>query len=773
MASGVASVRASPPAADLARSLQALLRWRAHGLAAHVGLPAAQAARLFPVLLHTSYLKTPLDLEPPGVRGLRFRQGWAGWARSFGLPPPSKIQRDTCLAEAVFAHLGAAGLELTVLVSPGLGARDRARLEARCEQARLLLGKAGVALSARLLGAEELQTPAFAARTFLFGALLAGTPGPETWSGLMRALDANLSQGDLSDLFAGSPTSLSSLAIGLLAGGAVSSAVTAMTWAAGGGVSAHALAAPDACPVAWGGLASGLGQELETVRGLVHPALASPARHLLRGPRPSKARLELPELLRIGGVLTLAYLRAVRRSPVLRATPRWREVIASGIPASLLHAVGEGLGGGTPGSLEPGLQPPHGPRGFEVAIGSGVLSRGATQIQARVRALALVAVAGGERKLTGVDPHWKALATRLGRVRSKPALILVVGEATGNEPPLDPLNRGPDRRIGFTSAMLIRLGPGRRPAAHLLDPSAAIEVFLRALLDGDDVEVLPSGQGATPVAVRLGAVSRLLGATGSERKAAPSAGPAMPVAIQVGGDVLLLRGKEMRRFPLARFLTRPRLFLADPEAPDLSPTPGDPGGASSRLSGLIQVRISLADEGHAWVLYSDRSGRFRQRVALPEVEEQLRDARAALLGAGLGSALAIRSDADVDPALRRVGIAAPTRRLEILVRGALPGGLQVRLAGSGQPAAGPNDPGWYGGHAPSGWESAALAAMACWMPGEEGRISCQQVAVAAPSGCSAELATLYARSVATRRLDAHLRRLLGPYRKEKESRRVG
>ena len=88
MASGAASMRASPPAADPARDLQALLRWRAHGLAGHVGLPLAQAARLFPVLLHTSYLKTPLDQEPPGVQGLRYRQGWSGWARAFGLPPP-------------------------------------------------------------------------------------------------------------------------------------------------------------------------------------------------------------------------------------------------------------------------------------------------------------------------------------------------------------------------------------------------------------------------------------------------------------------------------------------------------------------------------------------------------------------------------------------------------------------------------------------------------------------------------------------------------------
>lgn len=759
-------MRAPPPAANLGRDLQALLRWRAHGLAAHVEPRVAQAARLFPVLLHTSYLKTPLDLDPPGVRGLRYRQGWAGWARAFGLPPPSKIQRGDCLAEAVFAHPGAAGLELTVLVSPGLGARDRSRLESRCEHACAHLRKAGVVISARLLGAAELHSTAFAARTFLFGALLAGEPDAETWSGLMRAWHANLSQQDLCALFAGAPTPLSSLAIGLLAGGAVSSAATAMIWAAGRGLSAHALAGPDASPVAWGGLASGLRRELETVCKLVHPAAVPRARHIVLGPRPLKAQPDLPELLRLGGLLALAYLRAARRSPILRSSPRWREVIASGMPRSLLHSIGEGLGdGAAPRALEPGPQPAGGPSGFEVICGNGVLSRGATQVQARVRALALVAEAGGERQLAGVDTHWKALAARLGRVRAGPALILVVGEATGTEPPLDPLNRGPERRIGFTSALLIRLGPGRRPAAHVLAPAMAIEAFLRAILDGDDVDALPSGPGATSVAVRLGELSRLLRPPGRAHQAASPTGPAMPVAIQVGGQVLLARGREILRYPLARFLARPRTFSANPEAPDLAPTPGISTGARSRLPSLIQVRISLADPGHAWVLYSDGSGRFRQRVALPEVEEHLRDARIALLAAELGGALAIRSDADVEPALRRAGAAAPARRLEIQVRGALPTGLQVRIGRAAQPPPDSDDAAWYGGRSSAGWESAALAAMAAWTPGQEGRIACAQVRVVAPAGCSAELATLYARSVATRRLDAHLRRLLGPYRK--------
>jgi hypothetical protein len=782
MASGAATTLVPAPGDDLARSFQTLLRRRAHGLARHFDPPVAQAARLFPILLHTSYHKTSLDLDPPGVTGLRYRQGWVRRAALFGLPPPSRVQRDACLAEAVFVFPGASGPELVVLVSPDSGSRDRDRLEARTEHACAVLRKGGVALTARVLEASEFCTPTFAARAFLFGALLAGQPGPETWEGLLRAWEAPPSQGELAQLFAVSPSTLSSLAVGILAGGSVPPAAAAMALFLARGVTAASLAAPDAASVAWAGMASGLAAELGAVRGLLHPVKTAGwgrARGLVR---PAPIHPELSELLRIGGLLSLAFLRSVRRSPPLRASPLWRAVLAAGIPRSLLHSIGEGMSASPAArSLEPGLQPVDGPRGFEVLVGTDLLARGATQVQARVRALALVAAAGGERQLAGVEPQWKALAARLGRVRTQPALLLVVGEATGTEAPLDPLNRGPLRQVGFASALVIRLGPGRRPATHLLAPEVAVETFIRAVRAGHEVEVLPFSPGATSVAVRLGELAKLLGAPG---KVGAPASPEMaprPIAVQVGGKVLLLEGDRLRTFPLARFLARPRTFVADPEAPDLSASPGDPGGSRGRLPGLLQVRATLASPGHAWVLYSDGVGRFRQQVALAELEEHLRDARTALHEAQLTAALAIRSDAEVEAALRRAGAAPPARRLEIQVRGQLPHGLQVRVGRPVQQPApdSPDSPDsedsedWYGGSQAAGWESAALAAMACWVPGEEGRIACQRVQVTTPPGCSAELATLYARAVATRRLNSHLHRLLLPYRMDERSRRVG
>jgi hypothetical protein len=134
-------------------------------------------------------------------------------------------------------------------------------------------------------------------------------------------------------------------------------------------------------------------------------------------------------------------------------------------------------------------------------------------------------------------------------------------------------------------------------------------------------------------------------------------------------------------------------------------------------------------------------------------------------------AFIIRSDAEMDAACRRAGPAAAARRLDVQVRGEFPSRLQVRV---GAPHPSPEDEGdgWFGGSSPDGWSAAALAAMAHWVPGQEGFLACRSALVTAPPGCSQELAVVHARSVAIRRLNAHIRRLLGPYRTLEESRRV-
>jgi hypothetical protein len=764
MAPGTAALRSPFPGAELLREFEAVLRWRARGLERHVDARATAAARLFPVLLHASFQKPPLNDEPPGVSGMRFRTSWGRWAAVFGLPPPARLQRGACLAEAVFAYPGPAGLELVVLVSPGLGAHERRRLQTRIDLAAAALGARGVLLAGSLVDAAVFCTTPFAARTFMFGALIAGQPTPETWSALYQAWGTTLAKDDVPWLFDGAPTSLSSLAIGLLAARMVPPALAAMEWALGRGVGARALASPDATPLAWASLGSGLAAELEATLRLVHPPVARPGPRLGGVPTLVASRPDVPELLRIGGILSLAFLRAVRNSPALRASPRWREVIASGIPRSLLNSLGDGIRASGPAPApDPGLVPVAGSPGFEVGFGHSLLAQGATSLQARVRALALATAAGGESQLGGLDSHWRTLAARLGRKRSGPALILVVGEASGNEPPLDPINRGPLRQIGFPSALVVRLAPGRRPTAHVLASEKAIESFLRAAGAGVEVEVLPSSPGAKSVALRLAEVAKLFRA-GREGTGPASEGElATPIAVQAGGKVYLASSRALRRYPLGRFLCRPRTFLADPDAPDLALSPGDRSGPGRHSAGFIQVRLSLAGPRHAWVLYSNGLGRFRDLVPLQELEEHLRDARSVLQETQPGAALALRSDAELESALRRTAQVASAHRLDILVRGELPTRLQILIGRPGQvpdPATWP----WFGGPQSAGWESAALAAMACWVPGEEGHVACRSARVTVPYGCSPELTTLYVRSVAIRRLNAHLRRLLGPYR---------
>ena len=121
----------------------------------------------------------------------------------------------------------------------------------------------------------------------------------------------------------------------------------------------------------------------------------------------------------VGGRLTLAFVKAVRRSPTLRANGLWREVIGAGGPRALLPLLG---------------------RGLESSV---AVARDATSVQAKVRAVALVAEAGDPAALADLEPEWRAIATRLARPRSRPGLLLVVGNAEGTEPPLDPINRGP------------------------------------------------------------------------------------------------------------------------------------------------------------------------------------------------------------------------------------------------------------------------------------------------------------------------------------------
>jgi len=740
--------------AEGVRGLEALLRFRARFLERRAEPKLRQALRLFPVLLHASFQKAGLEEEAPGVSGMRFRRTWAKAARAFDLPPPYRAQRGTCLAEAVVACPGRRELEFLVLVPRGLKADERLRLEERIGAASEVLRKGGVPVITALLDPVQLAAWDAAVRAVLFGALVAGRPTAPTWSGITQALGALVQPEALARLSLAAPSPFSAMALALLASEAVPGPLAALSRALSGGTPARLLADPDNAALAWAA-DSPAGPDLDAALKLSRAAASTEAAE----------PVEPGEAVMLGRRLALGYLRAAHASKALRASPEWREPLGPGFPKVLLPAIGQLLLAlESFGSLD--FDPVPALHGFEVRLRDGTpLGHGATPVQARVRALALAAEAGGEELLQRIQPPWRALALRMLRPRQRPTALFVAEAASGNEPPFDPLNRGPRRQLGFAAALLARVGPGREPSARVLGADEAVEAFLRSACRRSDVEVVPSRTEARPVAVRLAQAAALLGAR--VEGAEPSGNPALrepqgPVAIQAGGQVYLASGGRLRRFRLDRFLARPRLFTADPDAPDLSLGPGERKGLRWPTPGMIQARVYLLDEKNAAVLYADGAGaHFREVVPLRTLEEHLRDARTALQEAQPGAVLALRIGHEMEPALRKAGQAPPADRVEVKVSGELPLRLQVKVEAESF-AGGPGRP---------GWTAAALAVLSGWVPGYEGRVACRSARAVPPQGTGNGLVVLYARSLALRRLQAHIRRQVRPYRGGEEGRR--
>jgi len=745
---GARPLPSSRPSGDGLRALEAVLRFRVRWLERHAPPNVREAARLFPVLLHASFQRPGLDSEAPGVAGMRYRRSWAAAARAFDLPPPWRAQRGTCLAEAVVAVPGTNGLEFLVLVPRGLMADERLRLEDRVGSAAEVLRRGGVPTITAILDPVQLAAWESALRAMLFGALVAGRPAPPTWSGLTQACGALVGAEALARLAQASPTPFSALGIALLGPAPFPGPLAALADALAAGVPARHLSDPDTAVVTWAAPAPARA-DLEAALRLARAAASTDA----------SEPVEPGAAVQLGRRLAAGYLRAARRSRTLRSDPRWRAALGPGFPRVLLPALGQLLLAlESLGSLD--FDPVPAVHGFEVRLRDGTaLGHGATPVQARVRALALAAESGGEPLLARIVPPWRALATRMLRSRERGTLLLVAEPATGSEPPFDPINRGPGRELGFPAALLARLGPGRQPSARVLGADEAVDTFLRAAHRRQDVEVVPSRSEARPVGVRLARVAALLGAR-VDGVEAPA--PAGPVAIQAGGRVYLSGGGRLRRFSLGCFLERPRLFAADPDAPDLSLGPGERKGQRWPTAGMIQARVYLLDPQTAAVLYADGTGvHFRELVPLRLLEEHLRDARVALQEAQPGAVLALRIDHEMEPALRKAGVAPAAERLEVAVSGVLPLGLQVKVGGES----------FGGGAGRPGWTAAALAATARWTPGYEGRVACKSARAIPPRGTGNGLVVLYARSVALRRLATHIRREARPYRGGEESRK--
>jgi hypothetical protein len=433
-------------------------------------LRAVRAARLLPVLLHASFERPRLREEAPGVAGLHYRKSWSQLSRDFDLPPPHKAQRGAPLVEAVLVVPGAHGLEATVLVPGGLRPADLEAVQERAEASAAMLAGAGVRLPVEVMDAAGLAQDGDAiARLAVFGALMGGRLSAAAWGALEVASRRPIEPATLTLLALSAPAPLAALSLTLLCAGATASPLDVAGRLLGQGILAKRLADPEEFCARWAAEATPHRAALLAALGLCRPPAGPPT-----------APLDAEQVLALGGTLSLAAARAVRRArrvgldPALTAA--WRDAVGAGLPRALQPALGARLSAAGPLRTVLGLSGEI----HEVRLPSGaVLGRGATPVQARVRALSLLSSAALDPVLEHAEPPWRALAGRLAQRRDRPTLLLVVEPAFPSGPPFDAINRGPGRAIGFPGALAVRLTPGRRPSARVLTGLEAVEQLVR------------------------------------------------------------------------------------------------------------------------------------------------------------------------------------------------------------------------------------------------------------------------------------------------------
>jgi hypothetical protein len=748
----------SDPAA-LRRALTAVLRWRClRVLPATMGPRAADAARLAPILLHASFQQPLLRHEAPGVAGLRYRRGWARLARRFDLPPPWRAQRDAPQVEAVLAVPEDSVLSLLVVTIASISRADLRWVEERAAVVQGILATAGAPCAVRVLEPAVLaRDPLLSHRLVLFGALTGGRLSSAAWTAMEAAAQQAVDPRDLVELAEEAPGDLPALALALLSGEAAPAPLLATRRLLQGGMPSRTLADPAVLCTRWAADAQpAFAAALEQASAL--HALASRAPPPPRGPFDApRAGPASPDdedagaVLRLAAQLTLPLARAIRtsRRAGLGAVERahWRERVGADLPRALLPALGARLTAGA--ELETQLHQEG--RRHEIRLRDGaVLARGTSPLQARVRALSVLASAALDPLLAHAEPPWRNVAARLAQRREHPALLLVVEPAGPSGPPYDPLNRGPERRLGFPGGFAIRLAPGRRPSARALTAPELVERLLCEVEAGTRVEVLASRTEANPVAARLSQLAALVQGRGE-----------LPVAVEAAGQALLLSGSGLRQFRLDRIASRPRTYLPDPDAPDLALSPGERRPPGLGGPAVVECRAMPLDALRAAVIYTDRAhDQLREVVFLSELEDHLREARSILQAADPRSILAVHLADELEPAVRRAGPAGPP--LHLAIRAQLPWDVQVQVEGE-----------WYGGRTGRTWREAALKLLVRWPREMDARIAVSTVNVVARGKRRGGLLALYTRSLALRRMRTHLVRTLRAYQKPRARRSGG
>ncbi len=673
---------APPVPRDARRVIEAALRGRLRWLRRHLDDEPFQRLMLLPMLLHGAFRFPGLDSAPPGIERAGTGRGWAARARRFRLPPPHQVCRHQPLVDAVLALPRSGHAVVWVVPKEGLLKGQIENIDRRIEALRSILRPHTLArVDAEALREEGERL----LHVLLFGALVSGRlpalpdEGPaagttELWSLVEAAPDDRCAEALMEALGRRLPPIVK-------------------------------------------GLEAALEREGTPALRLADPAEA--CRLWVGGQRRPSPLDDFEEAHRRGRAAALAAVRGLSRT-LLRHDAGVRERVAraflrTGVPSSWLPDLALRL---DPRMLELRRAGRH----YEVRDGWGqCIVRAPSEATARVRALHFLAEAYG--RVVCPWRAWRRVAEFLAEPDAPGALMLVDGEE-GEGSPADPFNRGEDRRLLLTGAVVIRRRRWGRPTVVETGAEAAVLRLIR----GDDVQVLPRRRSVSALATRA---MRLA----AQAHRAREAGRAF--AAEVGGEIWWVQDRRLRRQPIRRFARRPVKVDLDPEAPDVTAIQVPPLGRGE----ILACGLELERAGLVRVTWRSREGWTAvEHAPLYLVERWLEETREHFHGEA--TVVVAYVAPDLEEAIRT---AAPPDApiLEVHLRGRPPFDLAIRVEGE-----------WFGAGCEYGWRAAALAVSSRWPVGSRGLVFVGGLEVEA-----APIVQLWARSAAMRRLGGWLRGL--------------
>ncbi len=720
------SVTPGPPPglAVTPERIEAALRWRARRLLRGVQTRESDAIRMVPALLRWRF---PFNaLQTDAVCGVGFRANLRSHreASRMGLSVPAvEGRRFDGPVISLFVLPEKSTLTGIALLSKASSPSRINYAEARVQAIHRYLVSSTAQTMLKPVREDSAEWEVLRARLAAFGGLLAG-----------RLPASFLEPGSipLSQILSEAPTPLARLFLALVGQKEVSP-VTALSKALARHESRELADAERFCG-AWAAETPGFAD-------LVTRTLACAAEHSATRER-ALSRLDADQ--RPGGenLLRLARDLIVRSGQTIASfagphdplrTWWWREVAFGGAPAALIPALAAAIR--LPCRTEP-AETAKGTPCFDVKDARGArVARGRTLDGARVRgSAALARVFGAAAPAPDEDTACREIIPDLVQPPEREHAWLVVDskEVAGNGGDL--LNRGPERLSTVATARVVRLTPNRPISCRVIDRLEAATMVAREKA----MEVVAVRAEARPLAARLAHVGNALA----------GAPPETPRIVESAGSVYLLEGSKTRRWPLEMWARRPRRGLHDPEAEDLSVAPGVLPPAPEFSGNGLGCFCSLGDDGRVTVLYRDRATvMLRERVEPIFLPEYLMGTERILASAPVSTPLALRMTSAVGEALSR-RVPPPDPKVAVTVEGDLPFGLRIEMLGAR-----------FGAGAGS-WRAAAEAILSVWPVHGRGRVVVSAVKITVRNEPATGIQLLYARSVVSRRLEAHIGILL-------------